>query len=180
MYFPGELRRIRKQLNISQTELAKKINISQGMISRIENKDVNPRFSVMEKISGFLENIEKKKENSIEGVMSKPVRYVVPEEKVGNALYLMKKYGYSQIPVIKMGVCVGSVNEKIIVQRILDGEGLSRLKRKKIEKIMSKSFPDVGMETGFENVVVLLKNNPAILVKESGVVKGIITRSDIL
>ena len=77
-------------------------------------------------------------------------------------------------------MCVGSVNEKMLVQKMLDGESLSRLRRKVVRKNMGKPLPSVEITSNFEVVMNLLKNNTALLVKNGGVVKGIISRSDVL
>jgi transcriptional regulator with XRE-family HTH domain len=45
---------LRKQLNISQTELAAKTNISKSMINRYENKDVQPPADILNKIADVL------------------------------------------------------------------------------------------------------------------------------
>jgi len=46
---------LRKQLGISQTELASKADISKSMINRYENKGVQPPADVLNKIADILE-----------------------------------------------------------------------------------------------------------------------------
>lgn len=45
---------LRKQLGISQVDLAKKIKVSKSMINRYENRGVQPPADVLNKIAGML------------------------------------------------------------------------------------------------------------------------------
>jgi predicted transcriptional regulator len=51
----ADVRIARKEADMSQSELADKANISQGMLSRIERTDVDPKLSTMRKIADALQ-----------------------------------------------------------------------------------------------------------------------------
>ena len=70
---PKQLKKIRVQLGITQSELARAAGVSQSLIAKLESGLVDPSFSTMKAISEALRSqirIEGKKASE---VMSKPV-----------------------------------------------------------------------------------------------------------
>lgn len=54
IYEPGEILKKRKQLGLTQTELARKAGTSQVNISKIEKGTINPSYEMLEKITRAL------------------------------------------------------------------------------------------------------------------------------
>ncbi|UOF90834.1 helix-turn-helix domain-containing protein [Fodinisporobacter ferrooxydans] len=48
------IKRIRESRNMTQTELAERVGVTQEHISRLENEDRNPSFPLLEKIADSL------------------------------------------------------------------------------------------------------------------------------
>lgn len=103
---------------------------------------------------------------------------VVPAAPVRQALRLMSLHDVSQLPVMENGNCVGSVSESALSAAALeDAKALDRA----VADVMESAFPIIEANQAVDAIVkVLTKANPAVLVREDGVVRGIVTRSDLL
>ncbi len=103
---------------------------------------------------------------------------VAPQATVRQALRLMALHDISQLPVMENGNCVGSVSESALSATALDD--VKTLERG-VSDVMDSAFPTVETTQSADAIVkVLSKANPAVLVRENGVVRGIVTRSDML
>ena len=103
---------------------------------------------------------------------------VAPQATVRQALRLMALHDISQLPVMENGNCVGSVSESTLSATAL--EDVKTLERS-VSDVMDSAFPTVETTQSADAIVkVLSKANPAVLVRENGVVRGIVTRSDML
>ncbi|MHA1431033.1 MAG: helix-turn-helix domain-containing protein, partial [Candidatus Freyarchaeota archaeon] len=47
---PEDIKRLRKKVGLTQTELAEKAGVSQSLIARIESGSVDPRLSTLQRI----------------------------------------------------------------------------------------------------------------------------------
>ncbi len=103
---------------------------------------------------------------------------VTPGMVVRQALKLMSLHDVSQLPVMEGRDCVGSVSDWLLSKRSLDDPKVLDVT---ISEIMEAPFPTVDGDQPIESVVKLLSRaNPAVLVREHGMVQGIVTRSDML
>jgi cystathionine beta-synthase len=103
---------------------------------------------------------------------------VAPGASVRQALGLMALHDVSQLPVMEGTNCVGSVSDWSLSQKSLENQ---KLLDSAVSDIMESPFPVVASDQPVDSVVKLLsKSNPAVLVRESGKVQGIVTRSDML
>ena len=101
-----------------------------------------------------------------------------PTATVRQALRLMSLHNVSQLPVMDAGNCVGAVSESALSARALDDV---KLLDRTVADVMESPLPTVEAGQPVETVVkVLSKANPAVLVREDGAVRGIVTRSDVL
>jgi cystathionine beta-synthase len=101
-----------------------------------------------------------------------------PGQLVRQALGLMRLHDVSQLPVLDNGECVGSVTEYAMTQRGLES---SRFLDAVVGEVMDEAFPVVDASQHVESVQKLLsKATPAVLVRASGTIQGIVTRSDML
>jgi cystathionine beta-synthase len=112
------------------------------------------------------------------GGESPAVVSVGPGAVVRQALNLMSLHDVSQLPVMEGRDCIGSVSDWSLSQKSLDNP---QLLDATVSEIMDTPFPVVDGDQPIESVVKLLsKANPAVLVREHGVVQGLVTRSDML
>ncbi len=177
---PEEIKRRRKEVGLSQAELARRAGVSQSLIAKIEAGKVNPRLSTIKKIVEALEKAERDK-STAKHIMTRDVIYVEPGEKVARAVELFVKYGISQLPVIKEGVCVGSIKESTILNALLARKG-GNVFELKVGDVMEPPFPIVDEDAKVDDVYrLLLEGHSAILVRDKkGSICGIITKIDLI
>ncbi len=180
---PEDIKKLRKKVGLTQTELAKLAGVSQSLIARIEKGTVDPRLSTLRRIIEAIKLVEMraKKAKSAKDVMYSPVITIKSGEKVKKAIELMEKYAISQLPVVNdNGVPVGSITESTVLKKLLSGEPEKILKLK-VEEIMEESFPTITPSTNIKDIQqLILKKYPAVLVMEKGKIVGIITKIDLI
>jgi len=180
---PEDIKKLRKKVGLTQTELAKLAGVSQSLIARIEKGTVDPRLSTLRKIIEAIKLVEMraKKAKSAKDVMYSPVITIKSSDKVKKAIELMEKYAISQLPVVNdKGVPVGSITESTVLKKLLSGEPEKILKIK-VEEIMEESFPTITPSTNIKDIQqLILKKYPAVLVMEKGKIVGIITKIDLI
>lgn len=100
------------------------------------------------------------------------------EELVSHAVQKMRKFDISQIPVIKDGNFVGSIDDSSLFQKLLTD---AEVGNKKVNEIMQATFPIVSAMDNLQTISSKMnKNNAAVLVKIDADHYHIITRSDII
>jgi predicted transcriptional regulator len=175
-----EIPRKRRELGLTQSKLAILAGVSQSIIAKIESGSVDPSYSVVARIMAALERTEIPTALKVSQLMSRPVVSVSRMNLVREAVDLMRKKGYSQIPVFDSGRCVGSISEKTILDRAARGESLEGLLGRRVREIMDSPFPIVNEDTPLDFVLGLLQGNYGVLVSKGEDVTGILTKSDIL
>ncbi len=169
-----EIKHIRKKLGLTQKELAERAQVSQSLIAKIESGRLDPTYSNAKKIFGVLLEYGKKKESKASDIMTNKVISIQPEESVKEAIDKMRRHNISQMPVIDMNRCIGLVSETSILDSMLMNRG------RKVKDVMDDCPPVVSKNTSISVLSDLLKFYSLIVVSDSGKLKGVITRSDIL
>ncbi len=170
-----DIKRTRKELNLTQNELAKISNLSQSYLAKLENKKVDPKVSTLNKIIKAL----KKKENKdlkAKDIMTNPLISIDPYQNVKSAIVKFKENNISQMPVIQNDEIVGSITEKQLVKRSLKEPILE----KKVKEVMREPLPSIPEKISVKKARNLLKDEIGIIVKSDDKPIGIITRTDIL
>ncbi len=175
-----EIPKKRKELGLTQSKLAVLAGVSQSIVAKIESGSVDPSYSVVKRIFGALERVEVVPSRRVSELMSRPVASVSRMQLVRDAVELMRRRGYSQLPVFDGGRCVGSISEKTILDRAARGEALEALLSRRVREIMESPLPLVGEETPLDQVLGLLQGNYGVLVSKGENIAGILTKSDIL
>lgn len=173
------LKKRRKLLNLTQTQLAKLSGISQSLIAKLESGKIDPAYSKIKKIIQTLDKIESKDVRKAKSVMIKKIVNVSINDKVKKAVDLMHKKAISQVPIFDRGVPVGSILEKTITKFVAEGKSIKKILNMKVKEIMEESFPTVSEETPIDILSSLLNINQAVLVTKRDKVIGIVTRSDL-
>jgi predicted transcriptional regulator len=175
-----EIGRRRKLLDLSQKELAKISDVSQSMIAKIESGRISPSYLKTKAIFDTLESLERRNEMKAKDVSHSKVVGVQVHDAVAKGIRVMREAGFSQLPVFNGSQVVGSLTEKIILDRLFSAPKPDEVSRQTVEKIMEEAFPTVSEETPLSMVSALLQYAPAVLVSRRGHVQGIITKADLL
>jgi len=177
---PKQLKKIRVQLGITQSELAKAAGVSQSLIAKLESGLVDPSFSTMKSISEALRSQIRIEGEKASEVMSKPVISVQSNVTLSESVSMMKKNGVSQLPVYSGTRLVGAISENQIVQLLSTVEDPRTILGKPILSFAQPGFPIVSADTPIEALFSLFKFVPAVLVATGDKIEGVITKIDML
>lgn len=127
---------------------------------------------------GFLDENHKTAGDLVANHVNEPLIFVYAEELLSHAVAKMRKFSISQIPVMKDGKFVGSLDEVAVYQSILENpENID----KAVSTAMQKAYPIVQAATTIEEVSKLItKDTPAVLVELTDGKFHIITKQDII
>jgi predicted transcriptional regulator len=179
---PGEeIRKERKRKGLTQSTLAKRARVSQALIARIEKDQVDPRLSTLRKIAeALMEETQPRGSRAID-IAVRDVIVVNENDTIEKALKLMRKYGISQLPVLKNGTPIGAVEELELLKAFSKEKDVQKFYQKKVVEAISSIYPMVDPDTGITEVIdYLLKGHNAVLVTKEGRLEGIITKIDVL
>jgi predicted transcriptional regulator len=174
-----DIKKARKRIGITQKELAAMSGVSQSLIAKIESGTVRPAYENIKSILEAMESLGKGEKMVAKDIMSVKLVSVKRTDKVENAISMMRKFGYSQLPVFERGYPVGDISERTIVDIVSNGKDISEILSKDIDSVMDESLPTVKENESVEAVSILLKTNPAVLVAKEGKALGIITKADL-
>ncbi|WP_010916441.1 helix-turn-helix domain-containing protein [Thermoplasma volcanium] len=179
-----ELRKMRKNLGISQKDLARVTGVSQSYIARLEKGTINPTYSKIKAIYEYLTK-SSEKANTIaltcDKIMTRNVVVCRADDSILKALNLMRDRGYSQLPVVnEENKVIGTVTESNINDMLLKGMSVDSLRGLTVRRVMGDVLPQVDKNTPINVIYQLLKYSNAVLVLDSGNLTGIITKADIL
>lgn len=169
----SNLRKIRKQLNLTQHEFARIAGISQSMVAKIEAEKLDPTYSFVKKIEAAIDSISNHHEKEAKDIMNKRVIAVERSERVKNIIKTLTGHDISQVPVVDRDNVVGMITESILLEKGIDINKLA-------EEIMAESPPIISKDAKMSVVLQLLKFYPIVIVKESGKMVGVITKADVL
>ncbi|MFA4946440.1 MAG: CBS domain-containing protein [Candidatus Micrarchaeia archaeon] len=167
----------RRQLGLTQTQLAREADVSQSLVAKLEAGKADASYSRVKSLFDALARLEAEGSLKAGDVMHRGVKSARSGEPAVKAARLMKNNGLSQLPVVRDGVIVGSVSESILLDAVARGVDLHSMP---VGEIMGECFPQVSPATPFQSVLELLKSHPAVLVSSRGAVKGIVTKADAL
>ncbi len=127
---------------------------------------------------GFLDEGHKTAGDLVANHVDQPLVSVYAEELVSHAIAKMRKFSISQIPVMRDGTFVGSLDDVHTYQLIVDDASKRDIA---ISQVMQKPFPIVKAATPIEEVSKLInKETPAVLVEMENGRFHIVTKQDII
>ncbi len=184
MKFPpaSDIKKMRRARDMTQSELASASGISQSTIAKIERGNISPSYDVVVKLFDTLEKMDEHEHSRkcAKDVMSKNIVSIQVDSTVHEATEVMKKTGYSQLPVLDGDAPAGSISEKDIFELITKGITMAELKSMRVSKVMDESYPVVPHTLSMDIVTKMMNDCNAILVQKNGKITGIITNADIL
>jgi predicted transcriptional regulator len=170
-----EIKRLRKKLGITQSELAKQANVSQSLIAKIESGKLDPSYGNAKKIFETLAALEKGIELYARDIMYKKIIFLQKTDTLKDSIMLMRKHNISQMPVLLKDKIVGYISESLILDRILEGDTSMQ-----VGEIMESSPPILPPGTKQSVLVNLLRHFPLVIIEEKGELIGIVTKADLL
>jgi predicted transcriptional regulator len=177
-----EIRLLRRQLGLTQQELAKMAGVSQSLIAKIERGLVQPSYGNVKRLVEALEAERNRRHPAVTAgaTCSKSIVYAEAMDTVREAANLMRKHGFSQVPVRRRGQIVGSVSDRILSEALATAENPETVGKRRVEEVMAEPFPQVPDTTPLKVASGLLHYAPAVLVTKAGEPVGILTKSDLL
>lgn len=176
-YILSEIQPIRRKLGITQSELARLAGVSQSLIAKIEKSNIDPTFSNAVKIFDALSRLSKKEERPVSEIMNKDVVVIKSDDTIEQSIRKMKEFEISQLPVVdENNNPIGFISENIILEALMNNAP----KEQNVTEIMQECPPIVSHESSVKVASTLLKYYPIVLVYQEGMLKGIITKSDII
>lgn len=142
-------------------------------LSKVHNEDwlkLNRMLDI--EIRTLRDISDRKKSLGIEEIVS-----VKDDDKVKDVLELITKTGYTQIPVLMGKQSIGAIREGRLLSKLVENPLLYGAL---IKDVMEESFPVLDAKTDISKVKKLLKEYPAVLVSDFGLVTDIITRYDLI
>ncbi|MFT7615340.1 MAG: putative transcriptional regulator [Candidatus Woesearchaeota archaeon] len=171
----GDIKRLRKQADLTQQQLAKLAGVSQSIIAKIERGAIDPSFSIVTQIFAALESAKQTEAVPITQIMSKTVASIAPDTKLPQAVAILKKKGVSQLPIIEGQSVIGLISESSLIDALLQNQHA-----KLVKDIMIDPPPVVPHTTSLQLVSQLLKEHDIVLITKKGAISGIISRTDLL
>jgi cystathionine beta-synthase len=131
-----------------------------------QNRMLDPEVRTLRDLSDL------KKQKGFEEVIS-----LKETDKVKDALELITKTGFSNIPVMVGRKPIGAIRENKLLAKLVDNPLLYNYE---VKEVMEEPLPVLDAKTEINEVKKYLKDNPAILVDDFGLVTDIITRYDLI
>jgi predicted transcriptional regulator len=169
---------MRKQLGLTQKDLAKLAGVSQSLIAKIESNRIDPAYSKVVQIVVALESQLNQSKKTVGQIMTSQIISIKPSDSVFHAIELMRSKDISQLPVFEGGSCIGSVSDRSVIDLI--SKNSDSLKSTKVREIMDDAYPSVPPSAYVETVSELMKHYRAVLVEKNGKSIGIVTKADLL
>lgn len=175
-----EIAKRRRMLGLSQKKLSRLAGVSQSMIAKVEAGKTEPSYLKTKAIFDTLEKMQREKEPRARDLLQSTVYSVQEDEPVSRAVAIMNEMGFSQLPVLNGKHIVGSIAERVIMDRIVAGTSPRQLSIMPVGKIMTEAFPQIDEKTPLSLISALLQYHSAVLVMKRGQLSGIITKADLL
>ncbi len=171
-----EIKKIRRKLGLTQTQLANKASVSQSLIAKIEAGRLDPGYSKTKQIFDALEQLTRNDEICAGQIMNKKIITAKADEKVSIIIKEMKRYSISQVPVIDKEKPIGLITETALLDKLSTGD-MNTLKAK---DVMEECPPIITPNTKISAIANLLHYFPIVLVSDKGSLKGLISKADLL
>jgi len=169
----------RETLKLKQKQFAKMCGVKPSLLNMIERRTINPSYKTWFKIENCLDKEEAKTQNKIkiaDKICISPFKSVKQSDPIKDAICIMKKHDYSQLPVMRASECVGVITEHTIL--IYESNGGS-LDSGKVRDAVEITPPIIDEKTPITpQLLELLSTSSCLLVSHKNKVFGIIAKMD--
>jgi predicted transcriptional regulator len=169
----------RRKLGLTQSQLAELAGVSQSYIAKLEAGNIEPSYIKVKALFEALDRLDQNKQVTAGELMNRSIVSIQKSTSIQEAISIMKRTGFSQLPVLDGDKPVGSVSETTLLEHIIS-MGKNPSGAKNVSEIMDEPFPQVNEDAPLSLLTNLLKFYPAILVQKKGSLTGIITKVDLL
>lgn len=173
------IKQARMRLGVTQRKLASLTGVSTSMINQIESGRCKPSYETARKIFEALGSLEGKTAMKAGDICSRKLISVQRDERLHDAIDMMRLNSISQIPVLDGSKVVGILSEDGLA-KIMSEKDEGELKNLKVFQVMDAPAPLVDVSTPAKALVPLVRFTKCILVSEKGNVIGIVTITDTL
>lgn len=170
----------RRKLGLTQSKLADLAGVSQSYIAKLEAGKIEPSYLKVKAILESLDRLERREEVLAVEIMTEDPITVQQTVTVQETAEIMRRNGFSQLPVFDGDKPVGGISERTLIDQILYQEDSKFASQKEVKEIMEENWPMVTKDAPLSLLSNLLKYYPAVLVQKKGTVIGIITKADLL
>jgi predicted transcriptional regulator len=173
------IKQARVRLGITQRKLATLTGISTSMVNQIESGRCKPSYETARKIFEILSSLEGRTSMKAGDICSRSPISVQKDEKLHEAIDVMRVNSISQIPVFDSSRVVGILTEDGLAKVMLE-KNEKDLKNMHVSEAMEPPPPIVDVSTPGKALIPLVRFAKCILVSEKGNVIGIVTTTDTL
>jgi cystathionine beta-synthase len=149
-----------------------------GYLSRVFDDEWMANFGFLTQCDQCVGMVVDARNASIENLL-----YVNPDQRVSEAVEMMRSTGVSQLPVCKntppfaAAEVSGAVDELDLMEAIHRDPGVMATE---VEKVMGPKLPTIGVGQRLELAIEMLETAPALLVLAGGRPLSVLTRTDML
>jgi cystathionine beta-synthase len=149
-----------------------------GYLSRVFDDEWMANFGFLKQCDQCVGMVVDARNASIENLL-----YVNPDQRVSEAVEMMRSTGVSQLPVCKntppfaAAEVSGAVDELDLMEAIHRDPGVMATE---VEKVMGPKLPTIGVGQRLDLAIEMLETAPALLVLSGGRPLSVLTRTDIL
>lgn len=173
------IKQARIRLGITQRKLAGLTGVSTSMINQIESGRCKPSYETARKIFEILSSLEGRTSMKAGDICSRHLIAVQTDEKLHNAIDVMRVNSISQIPVFESSRVVGILTEDNLAKVMVEKDEKD-LRNMHVSQVMEPPAPLVDVSTPAKALIPLVRFTKCILVSEKGTVIGIVTITDTL
>ena len=175
-YDLSQIKSLRRKLNLTQQQLAKKSGVSQSLIAKIEAKKIDPSYTSVKEIFLALEELRHKDALKAKDLMTKKIISCSSTDPIKKIVTQMKKYEISQLPVVDNNVVKGIITETNLLQAVTEHPD----KNLDAKDVMEPAPPILQPDASDTVLSNLLAFYPLILIAEKGKLVGLVSKADFL
>jgi predicted transcriptional regulator len=149
------------------------------MINQIESGRCKPSYETARKIFEILSSLEGSTAMKAGDICSRNLISVRRDEKLHDAIDIMRRNSISQIPVFDSSKVVGILTEDGLAKIMVEKEE-KELRNVRVGQVMERPPPIVDISTPAKALIPLVRFAKCILVSEKANVIGIVTITDTL
>jgi predicted transcriptional regulator len=174
-----QINHTRKRLGLTQRKLASMVDVSPSLINQIESGRSKPSYETARRIFEVLNDVEGKSSIKVGEICNRNIIAASPNDTASKVAELMRRHGFSQIPILDDNKALGLISEENIMHRMITGDS-EIVGRTQISKMFDAAPPVVDLSTPSKAIIPLIRYSKAVLVSEKGKIIGIITAADLL